>query len=109
MLNLKKRILRGYMLLGICLISLGTNYSNIESEKTQINKFVASKYQGNSNMENADSKESLGETTENSSNKVDEIPIKAQEAEITLTKSQEIPFVSSSLSDPNGAVSNDIF
>lgn len=92
MLKVKKRIIRGYMLLGICSMNIVPNYSDIEAEKIQINKFIASKYQSNSNVENVESKgdtEFLKESTETLFNIVDEVSIKTQELKITKAKSQE--------------------
>ena len=92
MLKVKKRIIRGYMLLGICSMNIVPNYSNIEAEKIQINKFIASKYQSSSKVENAESKEYtefLKESTETLFNIVDEVSIKTQQIKITKAKSQE--------------------
>lgn len=46
-----------YMLLEICLIGIGTNYINIESENIQTNKFVAGKYEKSSKIGNSYIKE----------------------------------------------------
>lgn len=85
-------MIRGYMLLEVCLIGIGANYFNIESKNIQINKFVAGKYEESSKIENADIKElkdPVEEYTETSSNTVPEIPIEPEEGKTTSTKSQE--------------------
>lgn len=94
MFKLKRHMIRGYMLLGICLMGIGTDYFNMESKNITLNKFVAGKYQGSSKIENADIKEhndSVEEYTETSSNTntVHETPIEPKESETTSTKSQE--------------------
>lgn len=92
MLKVKKRMIRAYMFLGVCSISMGTNYSNIGHEKVQINKFVASKYHASPKVENVKSKEYIEfaeENTEISSEVVDEVTVETKEAEITKEKSKE--------------------
>ena len=92
MFKLKRHMIRGYMLLGICLMVLGTDYFNIESKNIQINKFVAGQYHESSKIENADIKEhkdSVEEYTETSSKIVHETPIEPEEGETTSTKAQE--------------------
>jgi len=90
--KLKRHMIRGYMLLGICLMVLGTDYFNIESKNIQINKFVAGQYHESSKIENADIKEhkdSVEEYTETSSKIVHETPIETEEGETTSTKDKE--------------------
>lgn len=92
MLKVKNRIIRGYMLLGICSMNIVPNYSNIESDEIQINKFIENKYQLSSGMEKSESKEyveSVKEDTETSLNIEEEVAIETQEIETTEAKSQE--------------------
>lgn len=92
MLKVKKRMIRGYMLLGVCSMSIGTNYSDIETGKIQMNKFVTSQYDENANMGNAESeiyKESIGEKTESLIKMVEEVSTKTREAQIAQTKAKE--------------------
>lgn len=92
MFKLKRHMIRGYMILGICLMGIGSNYFNGESRNIQINKFVAGKYQESSKVENTDIneyKDSVEEYTETSSNTVHETPIESESVETTSTKSKE--------------------
>jgi 3D (Asp-Asp-Asp) domain-containing protein len=92
LLKVKKRMIRAYMFLGVCSISMGTNYSNIGHEKVQINKFVASKYHASSKVENVKSKEYIESADKNaniSSEVVDEAAVETKEAEMTKEKSKE--------------------
>ena len=92
MLKVKKRMIRGYMLLGVCSMSIGTNYSNIESENIQINKFATSGYQADSKVENAESKEyaeSMEQNIESLSKIAGEVSRETLEAKITSEKNQK--------------------
>lgn len=92
MLKVKKRMIRGYMLLGVCSMSIGTNYSSVKAEVVPINNFVASKNEANPIVENAKSEEyieSVKKYTEIPSKAVEEAVGKTQETENKSTKSQE--------------------
>ena len=92
MLKVKKRMIRGYMLLGVCSMSIGTNYSSVKAEVVPINNFVASKNEANPIVENAKSEEyieSIKKYTELPSKAVEEAFRKTQEAEIKSAKAQE--------------------
>lgn len=85
-------MIREYMILGICLMVIVANNFNIEPKNIHINRFVEGKYQGSSEMENANIKEDkdfMEEYTETLSNTVDEALIEPQKVETTSTKSQE--------------------
>ena len=92
MLKVKKRMIRGYMLLGVCSMSIGTNYSSVKAEVVPINNFVASKNEANPIVENAKSEEyieSIKKYTELPSKAVEEAYRKTQEAESKSAKPQE--------------------
>ena len=92
MLKVKKRMIRGYMLLGVCSMSIGTNYSSVKAEVVPINNFVASKNEANPIVENAKSEEyieSIKKYTELPSKAVEEAVTKTQEAESKSEKPQE--------------------
>jgi 3D (Asp-Asp-Asp) domain-containing protein len=85
-------MIRGYMLLGVCSMSIGTNYSSVKAEVVPINSFVASKNQANPIVENAKSEEyieSAKKYTEVPSKAVEEAFRKTKEIENKSTKSQE--------------------
>jgi 3D (Asp-Asp-Asp) domain-containing protein len=85
-------MIRGYMLLGICSMSIGTNYSSVKAEVVPINGFVASKNEANPIVENAKSEEyieSVKKYTEIPSKAVEEAFRKTQEAENKSSKPQE--------------------
>ena len=85
-------MIRGYMLLGVCSMSIGTNYSSVKAEVVPINNFVASKNEANPIVENAKSEEyieSIKKYTELPSKAVEEAFRKTQEAEIKSAKAQE--------------------
>ncbi|WP_423237140.1 3D domain-containing protein [Clostridium vincentii] len=50
-------MIRVYIILAICVIGIGANYLNIESENITTNKFVVGKYEKKSVIGNADIKE----------------------------------------------------
>lgn len=92
MLKVKKRMIRGYMLLGVCSMGIGTNYSNVKAEMVPINNFVASKNEANPIMGNANSEEYIEyvkKYTEIPSKAVEEAFKKTKEVEIKSTKPQE--------------------
>lgn len=92
MLKVKKRMIRGYMLLGVCSMSIGTNYSSVKAEVVPINNFVASKNEANPIVENAKSEEyieSIKKYTELPSKVVEEAYRKTQEAENKSAKPQD--------------------
>lgn len=92
MLKVKKRMIRGYMLLGVCSMSIGTNYSSVKAEVVPINNLVASKNEANPIVENAKSEEyieSIKKYTELPSKAVEEAYRKTQEAENKSAKPQE--------------------
>lgn len=92
MLKVKKRMIRGYMLLGVCSMSIGTNYSNVKAEVVPINNFVASKDEANPIVEKAKSEEyieSVKKYTEIPTKVAEEAFRKTQEVENKSTKSQE--------------------
>jgi 3D (Asp-Asp-Asp) domain-containing protein len=85
-------MIRGYVLLGVCSMSIGTNYSSVKAEVVPIKNFVASKNEANPIVENAKSEEyieSVKKYTEIPSKAVEEAFRKTQEAENKSTKPQE--------------------
>ncbi|BCZ45948.1 hypothetical protein psyc5s11_20150 [Clostridium gelidum] len=97
MFKLKKHMIRGYIILEICLIGIGMSCLNIESENVQINKYVAGKYQGSSKIENYEiegrkyivEKDTMEEYIETSSDTSQELVAEKEEPETISTKSQE--------------------
>lgn len=93
------------MLLGICLISLGTENVNIGYESVPVNKFVEGKYQEDYKIESTDIKEykntvkedtakedtkvSSTSSTVNEKQTVSETQVEAKEVKTTSTKSKE--------------------
>lgn len=93
MLKVKKRMIRGYMLLGVCSMSLGTNYSSVKAEIVPINSLVASKNEANPIVRNAKSEgyiESVKKYTEIPSKAMDEALRKTREAKAQLKDTQEV-------------------
>lgn len=92
MFKLNWNVLRAYILLIICLISIGGNYSDAEAKNITINEFVAGKYQENYNLENTNIKEdsdAVKENTKTSSNTVHDTPIEPEEGKTKSTKAQD--------------------
>ena len=97
MFKFKRHMIRGYMLLKICLIGIGMNSLNIESENIQINKYVAGKYQGNSKIESHEieghkdivEEDTMKEYIKTSSDISHELVVEPKEPETISTQSQE--------------------
>lgn len=92
MFKINWNIIRVYILLVICLISIGGNYSDAEAKNTTINAVVADKNEENYNLENANIKEdndAVEVQTKTSSNTVHETPIEPVEGKTKSTKAAE--------------------
>lgn len=97
MFRFKRHMIRGYMLLEICLIGIGMSGLNIESENIQINKYVAGKYQGSSRIESHEiegrkdivEEDIMEEYIETSSDASHELVVEPEETENISKKSQE--------------------
>ena len=90
-------MIRGCMLLEICLIGIGMNSLNIESENIQINKYVAGKYQGSSKIESHEieghkdivEEDTMEEYIETSSDSSHELEAEQEKPETISAQSQE--------------------
>ena len=99
MFRFKRHIIRGDMLLKICLIGIGMYSLNIESENIQINKYVAGKYQVSSKIESHEIEEqkedivkeddTMEEYIETSSDLSHELVVESEEPETISAQSQE--------------------
>lgn len=97
MFKLKRHMIRGYMILEICLIGIGMNCLNIESESIQINKYVDGKYQGSSKIENDEieglkdiiKEETTEEYIETSPDTSDKTPMESGDRQNISTHPQE--------------------
>ena len=97
MFRFKRHIIRGDMLLKICLIGIGMYSLNIESENIQINKYVAGKYQGSSKIESHEieghkdivEEDTMEEYIETSSDSSHELEAEQEKPETISAQSQE--------------------
>jgi len=93
----KRHMIRGYMLLEICLIGIGMNSLNIESENIQINKYVAGKYQESSKIEDYEAEgrkdiieeDTMEEYIENPYDASQELSVEKEDPETISNKSKE--------------------
>ena len=97
MFKLKRHMIRGYMLLEICLIGIGMSCLNIESENIQINKYVAGKYQESSKIEDYEAEgrkdiieeDTMEEYIENPYDASQELSVEKEDPETISNKSKE--------------------
>ena len=90
-------MIRGCMLLEICLIGIGMNSLNIESENIQINKYVAGKYHGSTKIESYEieghkdivEEDTMEEYIETSSDSSHELEAEQEKPETISAQSQE--------------------